>query len=333
MRPAARRNRTESILSVAILLVLGGIAAGLFLEQFHYDVTVVGDAGPAEIRLEESASRQGPSFLEGRLPAGLVALSETETFGRDDLSDKINGKAELYLSAGFVELKCRRFADSSAPGRWMQVFVYDMAAHRNAFGVYGTQRRADAPDADLADFAYKTTNALFFVHGRYYVEIIASEVSEALAGCMMLLGREFVAQTKVSREPIAELELFPTEHMRAGGVLLVVSSAFGMERFDNVFMAEYTIDGAGLSAFVSVRQSPARAAELAAAYYEFLLANGAEELSPSLEIPSLKAAKIFDTFEMIFTRGSILAGVRQAADAETAGKLARMLNDKLSEGS
>ena len=62
------------------------------------------------------------------------------------LSDKINGKAELYLAAGFARLETQRFALTDNPGQWMERYLYDMGQHANAFSVFSAQRRP-APSA------------------------------------------------------------------------------------------------------------------------------------------------------------------------------------------
>ena len=66
------------------------------------------------------------------------------------LSDKINGKAELYLAAGFERLECRRFALADDPAGWLERFVYTMRAAPGAFAVYSQQRRPQAQPLTLA---------------------------------------------------------------------------------------------------------------------------------------------------------------------------------------
>lgn len=45
---------------------------------------------------------------------------------------------------------------------------YDMGNSQNAFSVFSAQRRKDADPLNLTRYAYRTSNAIFLIHGRYY---------------------------------------------------------------------------------------------------------------------------------------------------------------------
>jgi hypothetical protein len=101
------------------------------------------------------------------LPEGIQPFAATEIFETNNLSDKINGKAELYLSAGFNRLVSQRFRDERATDLWMEVFVYNMGNNQKAFSVFSSQRREDMEPLGLAKYACRTSNALFLVQGCY----------------------------------------------------------------------------------------------------------------------------------------------------------------------
>jgi len=85
----------------------------------------------------------------------LSAFSAPETFTADNLYDKVDGKADLYLTAGFVGLQCQRLALKATNDVWMEWFVYDMGTLPQAFSVFSLQRRAEAQTLDLTPFAYQ----------------------------------------------------------------------------------------------------------------------------------------------------------------------------------
>jgi hypothetical protein len=180
IKDKAKPTRNETYVGYGLLLVLIVLAIGVFLTQFRYNPAVlVGSAPTGDRVVRPSVDLREMSLAD--LAEGMVSLSPPEVFGPENLSDKIDGKAELYLSAGFLKLLCQRLADTADPNSWMEIFVYDMGTLRRAFAVYSVQRRADSEKADVTDFAYKTENALFFAHGRYYVEVIAAAVTEMMA--------------------------------------------------------------------------------------------------------------------------------------------------------
>jgi hypothetical protein len=322
-------TKTENYIGLGILLALAGIAVGIFIKQFHYNPAIfVGSAPKAGNATALTVDLSGDILAD--LAGSVVPLSPPEIFGPDNLSDKINGKAELYLSAGFLRLLSQRFADAEDRKSWMEVFVYDMGTIRRAFAVYSVQRRLDVENIPLTDFAYRTENALFFAHGRYYVEVIAAVTTGKMDEAMQSFAHRFIKKVGVHGERIDELTLFPREHLDEDGITLLISDAFGFDRFDNIFMANYTLENAELRAFLSVRGDASEASELVMAYQRFLIENGGVDVKTGAEIPGAKLVEILDTFELIFSHGRFLAGVHAAKDKGHAERLAVTLMQKLS---
>jgi hypothetical protein len=325
-------GNTETLIGWLIVLLLVVIAAVVLVKQSRYDTSLF---APPAVQENAAPTRPGPpadsSELQAYLPGTLKALTPLETFGPDTLSDKIDGKAELYLAAGFRSMRCQRFMLADHPEAWLEVFVYDMGNLRNAFAVYSGQRRADAEKVELTRFAYRTANALFFVQGQDYVEIVASEASPELTGEILAYAQNLVAKKPANSEPVSELALFPAKDLDDGTIALLASDVFSFERLNHVFTASYTVNGNPVTAFLSMRATPAEAVALAAAYLEFLTANGGSPASLSIDVPGASLVQLFDTFELVFTRGRVLAGVHEAPDQETGEQLAMRLYQGLTE--
>ena len=325
-------SKSESYIGYAILLLLFIIVAGIFIKQSHYNPSILKFPTPEKISPSESSPTVSslPSPIQ-YAPEGLTALSPPEFFGPENLSDKINGKAELYLSAGFARLVSQRFAIKEEPTAWMEAFIYHMGSPQGSYSVYSLQKRSDATELDTGDFAYRTENALYFVHGSYYVEIVASVAQERMAELIVSFGDNFIGKTTAGSEPINEFVLFPTEYLNKGSIALLPSDAFGFQQFDSIFTAQYDMGDTELTAFLSQRKSPAEAIGLVESYTSFLLEFGGTELKSTLNIPGAKLVEIMDTFELIFSRGSILAGVHGAENRKAAEELALILNQSLAE--
>jgi hypothetical protein len=158
-----------------VLGCLLAVAAGIGLSQFRFNPAVRNLSLIAQTQIKEIGSSPPAGDPLIPTPDGLTVLTPAESFDRETLSDKIDGKAELYLSAGFVRLDCQRLALSGQPEAWMEAFVYDMGSASNAFAVFSAQRRADVTPAAVGDFSYRAGNALFIAHGHYYLELIATD--------------------------------------------------------------------------------------------------------------------------------------------------------------
>ena len=317
-----------------ILGILVVISIGVYLAQFNTN-RAVQQMAPV-LKADDKKQSAPPASAEKSLifsPPGQSPLSPAETFDAATLSDKINGKAELYLSAGFVRLHSQRFKDETAGEVWMEIFVYDMQTPQNAFSVFSAQRRDDAQTLEVAQYAYQTPNALFFVHGPFYVELVASDISETIIQPMIAFAETFIANHPIQAQTIGEKELFPEEGLIQTSISLVSADAFGYERFDQIFTATYRLQNSEFMAYYSRRKTPREAEELASSYRDFLIAFGGKTAESDLAIKTAKMIYILDTYEIVFSHGPYLAGVREAADQQPAQELTMQLFNRIKEAS
>jgi hypothetical protein len=326
-----RAGRTETLVGAAILVALAGIAMGVYIRQSAYDRELF--RAPS---VESASLRSGPgtaapgrpeatSELQNYLPDGLTVLTPPESFTPENLSDKINGKAELYLSAGFVRMLCQRFALAGNPASWLEVFVYDMGEARNAFAVFSAQRRAGAEVLTLTRSAYRTANAVFFIQGSDYVEIVAAEANDAIVQLLLAYAENYVSSKPTDSSAAEERAPFPRDNLDEASITLLAADVFGFDRLNQVYVASYQTAAGPLTAFLSERASAEEAGELAASYRQFLLANGGVERPTTVNIPGARVIQVFDSYEVIFSKGRTLAGVHDAATEDAAQQLAAQL--------
>jgi hypothetical protein len=330
---AKRASWKETLVGTCILLVLCGIAVGVLYEHARLNPPAgFAPAANPTPAVEVSKPSEGPQPAEF-LVETVEPLSPPEIFNAENLSDKIDGKAEKYLPAGFAGMACQRFrlrADASA---WFEAFLYDMSGPKNAYAVFSTQRREKARDVDFAPNAYRSGNSVFFAHGRYYVELIAAGDAPPLGEAMLAYAKMFVAKVPAEAVEQSEPGMFPPDGLRKDSIALLAADAFGCDRLTNIYTAEYQRGGKTLTAFLSRKASPKEASELAEAYRKMLLMMGAKALPAPPGAPDARAVELFGSVEIIFTRGNLLAGVHEAPDAAAAADLAALLSRRLTEPS
>ncbi|MGD2186035.1 MAG: hypothetical protein PVI71_07905 [Desulfobacterales bacterium] len=320
----------QTLLSLMIFGLLAAICGGVFFAQFNYNPAVQ-QMAPVLAGGDKGLTAPPASAEQSLIPSlpGQSPLSPPEIFDAATLSDKINGKAELYLSSGFVRLHSLRIKDQTAGDVWFEVFVYDMQTPQNAFSVFSAQRRDDAQTLDLGPYAYQTPNAIFFVHGPFYVEMVASDISTTIIQSMIAFAEAFIANHPIQSQTIGEKELFPKEGLIQTSISLVSSDAFGYDRFDQIFTANYKVQDSELMAYYSRRKTPREAQELASSYRDFLAAYGGKTTNSDLQIKAAKMIHILDTYEVVFSHGPYLAGVREAVDKQLAQQLAMQLFNRI----
>jgi hypothetical protein len=321
-------EKVETRLGLLILFVLVGIAVAVGVKQSRYDEKLFKALLTKNLPAEGQRGPAGSApDLQDYLSEELVVLTPVESFGSENLSEKIDGKAELYLSAGFLGLRAQRFAEVAKPEQWLELFVYDMGNRQNAFSVFSTQRRADAEDVILAQSAYHTENALFFQQGQFYVEIIGS--SGQMVERLLAIGENFVRRHPSKEEELGEVALFPRTALIPGSIALLAENVFGFDRLNHTYIGRYRFSGMELTAFLAHQQSVEGAKEMASAYHQFLLENGGKDAVMAVPIPDAWLVKVFDTFDLVFVHDSYLAGVHEAERKELAEELAMNMKKAL----
>jgi len=326
MTPASEKHTVtpmERLVGFGVLAVLAAIALGIYTVQSRFNPAVT-----AREVLAESATATESLSLADLAPAGMQPFSPPERFGPDTLSDKINGKAELYFSAGFRSLEAQRFALATDPALWLEMFVYDMGTARNAFSVFSMQRRGDLEAGGPTLFAYATPNGRFLAHGRYYLELVGAEASDSLMTAADAMAAAFVDRIGADAANVTEMDLFPEEDRVPGSRSLVASDAFGITGFDQVFTAQYQHNGVGLSAYVARRESAAAARTAAETVRDFYLEYGGTSLGGP---EGVAVIDILDTIEVVLHKGRYVIGVHEAPDKKTALALAERIRKRSQE--
>ena len=323
-------GHAETRISMIILAVLIIVAGWVFLRQYHINPAVI--ALRPESQHPASSANTTPVAVVDTTGSDLIPFSPPEHFGTDTLYEKIDGRADLYLSSGFISLDAQRFTLQSATGNWIEVFAYDMGTPENAFSVYSMQRRdAATSDPSLPD-AYRTENALFVVHGQFYLELIGTNADDTLSGAMETLARRFAeSHAGASKAKAPGQDMFPSQGLDPTSRQLITANAFGYEMLDHIYTAQYLIDGTRLTVFVSDRLTPEAASALADRFSQTLVTYGATAVDKTPSVANASVLKFFDTYEIIFSHGSYVAGVHEAVDLTHAEIVAKRLDNHLKQ--
>lgn len=327
-RPSAR----ETAISTGVLLVLAALGVWLWIIQARLSPAVLMAASATRAAEATRPAAAAAADFVATWPAGLRPLSPAEVFSRDTLSDKIDGKAELYLSAGFVTLRCQRVASTGGPDAWLEAFAYDLGRPENAFSVYSSQKRTATQDVGVGDYGYRAGNQICLVHGPYYLELVAADERDTTLQGAAELARAFVAANPVTRHAnVAQDEaLFPADGMVAGSVMLLSADVFGFDQLDRTYVARYRDGTDDLTLFLSRRASPAAAAQLAVALRKFFVTDCGGKDTPPPAAPA--GAAIVDSgggFDGVFVAGGLVAGVHQAPSRDDAARWMQRLDERL----
>jgi hypothetical protein len=331
-RGKAKLGAAQKLTGYGILALLGLIAVGLLIAQSHFNPAVIVALHAPELKARpQAAAGQALAATAALLPEpeGFTPLTPAQSYGPETLSDKIDGKAELYLSAGFKEMSCRSFGLGAGGATHVDVYLYDMGSAPNAYAVFSGQRRAGSPNSSLTANAYTTANALFFTQGKYYVEIVGDRAAETLQKSLEAYAAALLAKLPAVGEAKDAAALFPKEGLARDTVRLSAADTFGLEGFNQVLTGEYSLKDGKATGFIAERDTPAQAQAEAKRYLEFLAANGYLKVPTTGPLAQLPIFALDNSFEIVFVEGRTLAGVHDATTLTAALELAATLRTAL----
>jgi hypothetical protein len=331
-RKKAKVGAAQKLTGYGILVVLGLITVWLLVQQSRFNPAVtVAMRAPLLQGRPQAVSARTPSATAALIPevTGFTPLAPIESYGPENLSDKIDGKAELYLPAGFKEMSCRSFELGAAGKAHMDVYLYDMGSPPNAFAVFSGQRRPGSPSIPLTANAYATANALFFTQGRFYVEIVADRASEALHRSLEDYATALLAKLPSQGETKNAAALFPKEGLALDTVRLCATDTFCLEGLNNVLTGEYSLKSGKATGFIAPRDTPEQAQADAKRYLDFLAANGYQKVQTPAAPADLQVLVLDNSFEVVFVQGKTMAGVHDATSPAAALELAAKLKNEL----
>jgi hypothetical protein len=252
-----------------------------------------------------------------------ATFGTVESYDAETLSEKIDGRADFYLSSGFVGLRCVRFrVGDDAP--WLEACDYDMGTLRNAYSVFSRQRRP-AWDDDHDDDVNHTQDGIYWVSGHHYVALPFPPDQRRNA----LTHRECYRHWRPNLSPeLPETAMLPREGRRPDSLALAESAAFGYDRLDTTLHARYRLPGGGEAlGFVSLRADAAEAQDLARGFAEFLLQDEGTDGGEAATVPGGRVVDNLGAWTVVFTLGPIVAGVHDAPTRAGAEALAGAIRD------
>ncbi len=331
-RRKAKVGAAQKLTGYGILALLGLIAVWLLVAQSRFNPAVIVAMRAPELKgRPQAATTQAQAATAALIPevAGFTPLAPSESYGPETLSDEIDGKAELYRSAGFKEMSCRSFGLGAVEGAHVEVLLYDMGSAPNAYAVFSGQRRSGSPSSSLTANAYATANALFFTQGQFYVEIVADRASETLQKSLEAYATALLGKMPAEGETKDAAALFPKEGLARETVRLCAADTFGCEGLNNMLTGEYSLKSGKATAFIAVQNTPEQAQAEAKRYLDFLAANGYQKVQTPGDPGDLPVLVLDNSFEIVFVEGRTLTGVHDATSLAAALELAAKLQTAL----
>ncbi|MDR1556012.1 MAG: hypothetical protein LBS88_03120 [Tannerellaceae bacterium] len=210
---------------------------------------------------------QTPAELRSWLPA--VAgwnIEEAEVFNPDNLFDRINGAAPLFIENNFREMTS---VDYKKGDDYITLQAYRHATPEDAFGMYAAERSTELTYlSGIGGEAQGDDENLFFFAGSIYVKMSGHSETE-VKPLLSAIARGLASKIDPQAGYPAILKVFPPKDKLPYSETYITSSYIGHEFLKSVYTAKYETDGKTFQLFVVDAQSGEKAGETLRAYLSF----------------------------------------------------------------
>ncbi|GAB4560701.1 MAG: hypothetical protein Tsb0020_07590 [Haliangiales bacterium] len=256
---------------------------------------------------------------------------DISVFERDNLYEKINGRAGYYESFDVQRLHFVTLLSERDESLAVDIEMYDHGNVANALGAYAGERQPGATPA-LTDgtLGHMSRNAMFLVRGRFYVRAIGGDESEPVLAQLAHLRAVLSRDLEGEALPWA-YSLFLAADTDPGQIGFLPENAFSFGFAKDVYTVQIDADGAELFAVAAPGQrdasdaDAAKAAEALARQFTEGFASYGTDAGTKDGVPWVED-QYLNTLAGVTTHGALVLGVRGAADrAQAEGALAKLV--------
>ena len=280
--------------------------------------------------ITDAAEFGDDALVAGLSPEGWTRTGNIEHYNVATLYTKINGRSELYMAYDVLGMSWVTFVNDSDKSSFLDLFVYDMRAPTNAFGIYSVEREADQPPADLGREGYRTGSNYYFWKGNYYGYINASMPSDSNTKAGLGIATALMQRISDSGEPVQGLDWLPTDGLIVDTVQFFKADAMSLDFLNDTFLGMYQFGENKVRAFFSKRTDEEEAAGILDQFatYGDDYADGSEKVSvEGVEVTLTDWGG--DFYDVAFQIGPMVSGLSNVegkdATLEAAGELIRRL--------
>lgn len=324
-----RIGPVETLVGLAVLLVLIGLAVSIYRQRKNYDPNLF-NLNPALLASPAVAATPVGAVL-GKLGGELsLTAGPLEAFNADTLWQKIDGKDQAFFAYGFVGLEAMAFTRGPLS---FEVYAYDMGRPNNALGAYSQMR---SPRDRSWQYRQVTgsqgENTLLFYYGPYFIELIGETKAPELLNLMEKMAQRLIDAVPLKTEALGVAAFFPRENLVAQSLGFQPENFSGLDFFDKVFTARYQAGPEELVAYLSQRDNPQASLALKEKLRAFWRNNGVQVVAEeSVEGVPVLIADVYGVYQSVFCREDLIGGIAEGKEISTIRLLTQRLLQSLME--
>lgn len=253
------------------------------------------------------------------MPLGWRLYDKIEIYSPQDMYEKINGSAEMYLaydvsSMNFVSLE----TEKDEGGKYIDIFIFDMNSSLNAFGVYSIGRPSDVKKAGIGQGSYIQDSGCYFWKGQYYIKIDVSEDSPNMESTVLTMAQKLSELIPDRGEQPWGQKIFPENGRIKYSLKYFHTDLMGLDFISNTFIAKYDFSDMEVMVFVSRTESQDEAQKSLTMYREYVREFGKGFTQKEREDRKILLAELSQGYDAITYQKGYLIGVLSVPTAEKA---------------
>jgi hypothetical protein len=212
---------------------------------------------------------QTPEALHSCLPEinGWDISSDIEVFNRDNLYERINGAAPLFLENNFQEMTSMVYTQGED---YITIQAYRHATPEDAFGMYASERSSEMTFYHgIGGEAQGDGYGLFFFSGCIYVKIMASNESESISKAMQAIAIGLSGKIDPEANYPVLFRSFPKAGLIPCTETYITQNYIGHEFLKPVYAVNYHFAEKDIQLFVIDGKTTEGAKQILSDYFKF----------------------------------------------------------------
>jgi uncharacterized protein DUF6599 len=346
-RPFRHYRKTYSLMEVrvglCVLALLASIAAWISWRGSHPAAWVFGGVTPLDVgtggtgtaapsRVDLQAKGPGGAALaRGPMPAHLAPQGWHEgpvaRFNADNLYEKIDGRADYFLSRGFRSLACVTLEREGA-GATVDLELYELSSAENALAALAGEKPPEVASSEASGTTwFAARNALCMARGSYYARILGSDESADVLAELAFVRRRLDASLRAGERASAGMLLQQALGVPADKVTYEGENAFSFGFARDVHVA--ALPDGETEAFLVQAPDDTSARALAARFVDGFAGYG--EKVDRAGTTWIKD-RYLGSFARATSQGRFVVGVRSAPNIEAGEDAIARLTRALASG-
>jgi hypothetical protein len=249
---------------------------------------------------------------------GWKLYDEIEKFEPANLYDKIDGRAEYYISYDLVWAIFGSFRNSTDNHFSIELSIFNMLNPTNAFGAFSGERSIGASQLKFGRESYYSEPNYYIWSGQYYIQISASDRDDELNRVCLELAEKLTKDLYDSGQPVWGLNALPVNNLVPQSVQYFLVDALGHIFLKDTYTAKYYFENIEVPVFLSHQNSYESGGIVLSKFKEFADKHGKGNESISRNGIEILVCDMGKYYDIIFQKGLIVAGVTGLSDKNLA---------------